>query len=230
MDPKHPDLEELSRAQSCMDALTNAKKLFNQNDYTGARDLYDDILLHTEANHAPILTQRALCSWNLKEWSDVVFDAGRLLQLLPDSIQGLTLRGFAFYNLGDTEMAITHFREALKFDPENKECKDAYRKLRKIVKTIKYGREKLKVNDFMSASQFFQEAASLAENGKVAAPLMLEIARAQSKMKEWKACAKAAKSAVEFDDGLLDAHMLLGEAYTSLEKYQDAVYAYTKAR
>ncbi len=231
IDPKYPGLEEeLSHSRSCMEALANANNLFNRNEFLKAREFYDDILLHTKANQVPILLQRTLCSWNLKEWNDVVFDAGRLLSLVPDSIQGLTLRGYGFYNLGDTEMAITHFRKALKFDPENKECKDIYRKLRNIVKVVTKGREKFEAKDFKSASEFFQQAANLAENGQVAASLMLETARAQFKMEEWKECVKAAESAIEFDKNLLDAYLLVGEAYMSLEKYQKAVHAYTNAK
>ncbi len=231
IDPKHPDLEEeLSYSRSCMEAFANANNLFNRNDFLKAQEFYDDILLHTKANHASILLQRTLCSWNLKEWNDVVFHAGRLLSLVPDGIQGLMLRGYGFYNLGDTEMAITHFRKALKFDPENKECKEMYHKLRNIVKVVTKGRETLEAKDFKSASNFFQQAASLTDNGHVAASLMLEAARAQFNMEEWKECVKAAESAIEFDKDLLDAHLLVGEAYMSLEKYQNAVHAYTNAK
>ncbi len=231
IDPKHPDLKEgLPRAWSCREAFANADQLFNEKEFSSARELYDDILLHMEGNQDTILAQRAICSWNLNEWSDVVFDAGRLLKVVPNSIQGLTLRGFAYYNLGDIEMALNHFREALKFDPENKECKDAYHKFRKIDKIGMQGQEKLKANNFKLASELFQQAATLANNGRVASHYILEAARALCKTKEWKKCVKAAESAKEFDNDLLDAYLLLGEAYMSLEKYKEAAYAYTKAR
>ena len=44
------------------------------------------------------------------------------------------LRGVAYYRLGEHELAMTHWRSGLKFDPEHAGCKDMYRLLKKLTK------------------------------------------------------------------------------------------------
>ena len=50
-----------------------------------------------------------------------VADAGRAIKLSAESIAALSLRGRAYYLLGEHEMAMNHWRQALKFDPEHPE-------------------------------------------------------------------------------------------------------------
>ena len=51
-----------------------------------------------------------------------------------DSLTKLYKRGKGFYVMGNTELALRHFREALKLDPEHKACKEDYKqaKTRKL--------------------------------------------------------------------------------------------------
>lgn len=46
------------------------------------------------------------------------------------SLTKLYKRGKGFYVMGNTELALRHFREALKLDPEHKECKADYKQVR----------------------------------------------------------------------------------------------------
>jgi len=52
-------------------------------------------------------------------------------QLDGSSIPALELRGWSYYKLGEFEMAQTHFREGLKFDPEHRGCKDGHKQVGK---------------------------------------------------------------------------------------------------
>ena len=55
-----------------------------------------------------------------------------------DSLTKLYKRGKGFYVMGNTELALRHFREALKLDPEHKACKEDYKQaktLRKLTLT-----------------------------------------------------------------------------------------------
>ena len=51
----------------------------------------------------------------------------------PSSLTArVQLRGVAYYRLGEHELAMTHWRSGLKFDPEHAGCKDMYRLLKKL--------------------------------------------------------------------------------------------------
>jgi tetratricopeptide (TPR) repeat protein len=53
----------------------------------------------------------------------------------PSSLTArVQLRGVAYYRLGEHELAMTHWRSGLKFDPEHAGCKDMYRLLKKLTK------------------------------------------------------------------------------------------------
>ena len=53
-----------------------------------------------------------------------------------DSLTQLYKRGKGFYVMGNTELALRHFREALKLDPEHKACKADYKQAKKLSKLL----------------------------------------------------------------------------------------------
>lgn len=57
----------------------------------------------------------------------------------PENLDALYLRGKAFYYLGQNDAAINHFREALKYDPENSKCKAEFKKIKKVDKALSAG-------------------------------------------------------------------------------------------
>ena len=65
-------------------------------------------------------TRQAQCQYHLKEYYGAISDTGSLLKSYPRHIQAYQLRGEAYFRLNDMEMAVKHFREALKLDPEHK--------------------------------------------------------------------------------------------------------------
>ena len=44
-----------------------------------------------------------------------------------NNIEAYQLRGDAYFWLGEHEMSKNHYREALRFDPEHKGCKNGHR-------------------------------------------------------------------------------------------------------
>ena len=53
-----------------------------------------------------------------------------------DSLTKLYKRGRSFYVMGNTELALRHFREALKLDPEHQDCKTDYKQAKKLSKIL----------------------------------------------------------------------------------------------
>lgn len=59
---------------------------------------------------------------------------GILLKGQPNNVQALFLRGKSYFYMDDQSMAKRHFGEALKYDPEHKEAKAEFSKVRAIYK------------------------------------------------------------------------------------------------
>lgn len=53
-----------------------------------------------------------------------------------DNLAKLYKRGKGFYVMGNTELALRHFREALKLDPEHGACKADYKQAKKLEKLL----------------------------------------------------------------------------------------------
>ena len=45
---------------------------------------------------------------------------GKVLKVFPKHIEAYQLRGESYWRLNEVEMAMKHFREGLKLDPEHK--------------------------------------------------------------------------------------------------------------
>lgn len=53
-----------------------------------------------------------------------------------DNLAKLYKRGKGFYVMGNTELALRQFREALKWDPEHQACKSDYKQVKKLAKLL----------------------------------------------------------------------------------------------
>jgi tetratricopeptide (TPR) repeat protein len=59
---------------------------------------------------------------------------GILLKGQPNNVPALYLRGKSYFYMDDQSMAKRHFGEALKYDPEHKEAKAEFTKVRSLYK------------------------------------------------------------------------------------------------
>ena len=59
---------------------------------------------------------------------------GVLLKGQHDNVQALFLRGKSYFYLDDQSMAKRHFGEALKYDPEHKQAKAEFAKVKSLYK------------------------------------------------------------------------------------------------
>ena len=66
--------------------------------------------------------------------SGVVAMMGILLKGQPDNVEALVLRGRSYFYMDDQSMAKRHFGEALKHDPDHKQAKAEFSKVRGLYK------------------------------------------------------------------------------------------------
>jgi cytochrome c-type biogenesis protein CcmH/NrfG len=92
----------------------------------------------------------------------VVSETGRVLKAEPGNMHALMMRGRSYLHLNDFELAMRHFREALKFDPEHDAIKKEYRRVKSLEKKAKTGKEAMERSQWQAAVEVCVEILLLA--------------------------------------------------------------------
>lgn len=110
--------------------MRHADQAYRSQRWQAAKDYFTEALSYAESS-AEALLKRGWCHYYMHEFFEAIADSGKLLKIeLDNNLEGLLLRGNAYYQLGELEMAINHYRKALKSDPEHKDTKNMYRKVK----------------------------------------------------------------------------------------------------
>jgi DnaJ family protein C protein 3 len=178
------------------------------------------------------MLRRASASLELKNYYEVVADSGRVLKLEAGSIVALEIRGNAYFKLGEHEMAVNHYREALKFDPEHRGCKDGHKLVKKLTKKIKKAEEASAKGKDAEAVKLWYEAIDIAPNHNVfAAPALIKISKSYIKLKKFVEAIREVEKAIALHEGpFIEGHIALSEAQIAGEKYDEGVNTLRKAR
>eukprot|EP01052_Picozoa_sp_SAG31_P002916 SAG31_NODE_106_length_24954_cov_17.726413_8_plen_173_part_00 len=134
---------QLPQVAQAKQAQASARKVFEQareasarGDAANAKRLYQSVhhtvgsALKAAPDAAESLLMDAEAMLHIGLHADVIQTTGRLLKIRPDSLDGFLLRGKAYLYQGDTEVAMKHFKEGYKSDPDHKGLKKAYKSLK----------------------------------------------------------------------------------------------------
>mmetsp|Transcript_10511 Transcript_10511/g.15312 ORF Transcript_10511/g.15312 Transcript_10511/m.15312 type:complete len:485 (-) Transcript_10511:80-1534(-) len=212
----------------CASEIEAAEKAIFDKDWQAASQYLGSVLKRVE--QATDLTfQRAQALFHLEDYYGCISDLGRVLKAHSSHLEAYELRGDAYMKLGEHDMAITHYRECLKMDPEHKGCKAGHKFVKGIEKRNK------KAQAFFDEGKYKEAIEKWWESIKMDVDhvwwfrfLLLKIVKAHSKMGEHdKAIEEAQKhiNHMESVEGLL----ALGEAQIVAEKYDEAVHSYRRA-
>jgi tetratricopeptide (TPR) repeat protein len=124
--------------------------------------------------------------------------------------------GFAS-QLGEHDMAMNHWRSALKFDPEHVEVKTLYRQLKALEKHNARGDAALAEGRSEDAVEHWKAAvAADASHKAFIGPACLKMAKALSGLKKWADAADACHEALNQHagaDATFEAELALGEVW-----------------
>jgi DnaJ family protein C protein 3 len=230
--PDHKGSMKLQQPISqCASNLRAADQFEARNDHKNADSALTKAL--ESANSSPTLfLRRARIRMKLGQYFEVLADSGKVLKMEKDNLEALSVRAHAYYLLGDHEMALRHQREALKFDPEHKEIKAAYRRVKKIDKTFKRGEQYESEGRHSEAVEEYQSCATMdplhAEFNKKAwtAACRVHGERLQKPTAARAACAHA----LAIDDKYLDALVQVAKTYDHEENWEESVRAWQQAK
>lgn len=220
--------EGAAAAGDCAATLRAATAAYAAGEWREAVAQFNRVLSHTD-DTPDLLFMKAQCQYHLKDYYGAISDAGSLLKNYPKHIQAYQLRGEAYFRLNDMEMAVKHFREGLKLDPEHKGCKDGHRTLKKITKKDKKGDELFEKGEYKDAIDNWWTAINT-EHSLISffRPTLLKVVRAHMALKDYAKAIEEALKHVNHEASVEGLHAL-GEAQLAAERYDEATRTFQRA-
>lgn len=215
-------------AHECDDQVKAAHQAFAKENYRDAKTFVNMALAHME--QAPdLLFMKSQCLYHLGDYFGVVSDTGKILKVHSQNIEAYQLRGEAYFRIGDHDVAVQHFREGLKLDPEHKGCKAGHKLVKSIVKKEQRGDDAKKAGKHKEAIDYWFQAIKIDETHRAfVRPTLLKIITASTAIGDHVNAINLAEAHVE-EEETLEGIFALGDALTGGEKFQEAVNIFEKA-
>eukprot|EP00979_Chaetoceros_neogracilis_P004385 scaffold780_cov174-Chaetoceros_neogracile.AAC.1 len=227
-----PNIDEVREgfrdAHDCDEQVKAAQNAFAKKDYREAKMYFVMALAHME--QAPdLLFMKAQCQYHLGDYFGVVSDTGKILKIHSQNIEAYQLRGEAYFRTGEHDIAVQHFREGLKLDPEHKGCKAGHKLAKSIMKKDKRGDDAKDAGKHKEAVDYWWQAIKIDETHRAfAIPTLLKIIKSSTASGEHENAIKYAGSLVEEEESL-DAIFALGDALMGGDKFQEALNTFQEA-
>jgi len=215
-------------ASHCAEKVNAATAAFSKQDYNEARRYFDMALSHME--QAPdLLFMKAQAQYYLGDYFGVVSDTGKILKVHSQNIAAYQLRGEAYFRIGEHDVAVQHFREGLKLDPEHSGCKSAHKLVKSIMKKDKKGDDLIKAGKVSEAIEYWWQAINIDSTHRAfARPTILKIVQAYTKSGDHVKAVEKAEEHVE-EEETLEGLFALGDAQMGGDKFQEAITTFQKA-
>lgn len=218
----------LEEAKECERDIATAEQAMSQGDYSAASQLYSQVMRHVE-QASDLLFAKATALFHTGDYYGVISDTGKILKVHPKHLEAYELRGQAYVRLGEHDAAIQHFREALKFDPEHKGCKNAHKFVKSIEKKKKKADQAFDERKYEEAIKKYWEAIDIdATHRAFARPAILKIIQALSRLGQHDDAIKQAETLAE-EAGSAEYQWALGDALTDAERFDEALRVFQKA-
>lgn len=202
---------------------------YQHSNWHAARDHLSEAIKYAEIS-ATLLLKRAWSSYNLGDLYEAIADAGKVLKFEADNINALELRGISYYQLGELETAMNHFRQGLKFDPEHDGCKKTYRVVKKIQgfqskaeKATASGDHNTAVKNLLNLLEVDRDHRIINFKG------YLNLATAYKNLQQIKEAKSAATKAIEIDQNNAEGYRVMGQVLVEAEEFDDAVGRFRRA-
>ena len=229
INPNNKDLASLRDTEECNRAVADAEHHYHHQNWHVARDLLTNAIRFAESA-ASLLIKRAWCNYHLNDLYECIADAGKVLKIEKDSIIALELRGNAYYVLGELDMAVNHYRQGLKFDPEHAGCKNGHRLVKKIQGFDGKAGKALQARDFATAIKHLTSLIGVdPQHNTIVPKANLDLARAYKGLKQFSQAKAAVQEVLARNDGHAEAHRVLGQIHMEAEEYDEAVHQFRRA-
>jgi DnaJ family protein C protein 3 len=220
---------EVSKARQCSALLMQARAAQQSRRYEQAKELLTQSL-EIAYESTSLMLQRAECHAALHDWQSVLVDTRKVLVSDQRNIDALLLRGRAYLELGEDENALTHFKEALRQDPEEKRAKAEAKRLKSYLKHVEAAQQSLNKHAFQEAHESLIAALQFNAEHRHKLPFLhTKLCESLVGLKKAKEAIAACSQAIQLEESSIDAWMKRGEAKILMGDFEDAVRDYEKA-
>lgn len=234
----HKDLATQEQAERCEVAMKHALKqygLVNPN-YKGAKEHLNQAIGFTiitasqPEQCADLLLKRAFCSFHTKDLHQTIADSGKVLRVQKDNIDALTLRGNAYYALGELDTSKEHYRMALKYDPEHKGSKTGHRKLKKVAGFLAKCQAAMQNGRFQEAVPHLTNLINADPTHEVyVTAAYTDLGVAHKEMRQFAEAKAAIEQVFRRNPRDWNAYRVLGEIQLDNEEFEEAVNTLRRA-
>jgi len=216
-------------ARQCAEEIKGAELAFFEKDYKTAADLFTRALVHVDLQASDLMWMKAQSEFEIGDYYGVISDTGKILKQHSNHLEAYELRGMAYFRLGEHDQAIVHFREALKFDPEHKGCKNGHKLVKKFEKKKKQAEAKFEEGQYKEAIGMFWEAINQdPTHTAFFAPNLLRIVLAHTKLGEHAKAIEEAEKHVNWSE-TVEGLWALGDAQIAGERFDEAIRSFRRA-
>lgn len=215
-------------ASECEQTIALAQRALLDQDFAAAAHYFQAALQYVDQAD-DLLLQKATALLETDDYYGVISDTGQILKQHPQHLEAYRLRGMAYFWLGDHDMAVKHFREGLKLDPEHKGCKEGHKLVKKVDKKKKKGDEAFAQRNFEEAVRYYRDAMAIEPtHANFNRPTQMLVIQAYTKMGQHDEAQTLAQALVD-EEETLDALWAMADVLTAAEKFEEAVRTFQRA-
>lgn len=229
-DAKHERqlVDGAKEANECATLTTSAMEAYQSSNWENAVGYFNKVLTFT-LDTPDLLFMKAQSEYHTGDHYGVISDTGKILKNYPKHLEAYQLRGEAYTRLNEMEMAVKHFREGLKMDPEHKGCKAGHKFVKKITKKDKKGDEAFEKEEYANAISLWWEAMNTDISLlSFVRPTLLKVVKAHIGLKEFDKAVEEAKKHVDNEESVEGLHAM-GDAQLAGEMFDQALRTFQRA-
>lgn len=215
-------------ANECAQLTKSAMAAYQSENWSDAIQYFTLVLSHT-LDTPDILYMKAQSQYHMSDYYGVVSDTGKILKNYPHHVEAYQMRGEAYIRLNEMEMAIKHFREGLKLDPDHKGCREGHKFVKLLRKKDQKANEAFEKGEYKQAIDLWWETMNI-DLSLLAfvRPTLLKVVKAHMELKEYDKAIEEASKHVNNEESVEGLHAL-GEAQLASEKYDEAMRTFQRA-
>jgi len=159
--------EKIAKLVHCAQLLDEVDSALRTGDCGRAKPALDELIDSPQGDSISNRMKRANCAISLGDFQIAMLDTRKILSADKNNLEAIALRGHAYYMLGDTQIAVNHFKEGLRSDPGHKKLKMLFRHVKKVLKQGDIAEKLMGENKFKEAGERYEQAFKLDPNHPV---------------------------------------------------------------